>query len=139
VSAADINLLKAAAEQAGVSVLFFSEPKVREDILEFVVEGNSAQMDDPAFVKELRSWIRFTPDQAIRSGDGLFAACSGNPVAPGWIAERMFGQLFKKAAENDKYSSHIRSVAALPRPQSPSEMPYFLCCGRGGCHAKMSA
>lgn len=113
VSAADITLLKAAAEQTGVSVLFFSEPKAREDILEFVAEGNSAQMDDPAFVKELRSWIRFTPDQAIRSGDGLFAASSGNPVAPGWIAERMFGQFFKKAAENDKYSSHIRSSAGV--------------------------
>jgi hypothetical protein len=113
VSAADLALLKAAAEQSGVSVLIFTEPKAREDILEFVVEGNSAQMDDPAFVKELWDWIRFTPDQAIRSGDGLFSACSGNPVVPGWIAGLMFGQFFKKKTENEKYSSHIRSSAGV--------------------------
>jgi hypothetical protein len=112
-SATDIALLKAAAEQEGVSVLIFTEQQAREDILEFVVEGNSAQMDDPAFVQELRDWIRFTPDQAMRSGDGLFSACSGNPVVPGWIAERMFGQVFKKEAENAKYSSHIRSSAGI--------------------------
>ncbi|WP_299031351.1 Tat pathway signal protein [uncultured Sulfitobacter sp.] len=113
VSASDIALLKAATEQGGVSVLLLTEPKAREDILEFVVEGNSAQMDDPAFVAELRDWIRFTPDEALRSGDGLFAACSGNPVAPGWIAERLFGQFFKNDTENDKYSSHIRSSAGI--------------------------
>ena len=113
VSAAEITLLKDAAEQEGVSVLIFTEPGAREQILEFVVEGNSAQMDDPAFVKELRDWIRFTPDQAMNSGDGLFAACSGNPVVPGWIAERMFGQFIKKETENDKYRNHIRSSAGV--------------------------
>lgn len=113
VSAADMALLKSAAEQEGVSVLIFTEPDTREKILELVVEGNSAQMDDPAFVKELRDWIRFTPDQAMISGDGLFSACSGNPVVPGWIAERMFGQFFKKETENDKYRTHIRSSAGV--------------------------
>jgi hypothetical protein len=113
VSVSDITLLKAAAEQAGVSVLIFTEPDAREHILELVVEGNSAQMDDPAFVKELHDWIRFTPDHAMNSGDGLFSACSGNPVVPGWIAERMFGQFFKKETENDKYRTHIRSSAGV--------------------------
>ncbi|WP_299692185.1 Tat pathway signal protein [uncultured Tateyamaria sp.] len=113
VSASDIALLKSAASQEGVSVLFFTDRDAREDILEFVVEGNSAQMDDPAFVQELRNWIRFTPDQAMQNGDGLFAACSGNPVVPGWIAERMFGLMFKKRTENDKYRNHIRSSAGV--------------------------
>ncbi|WP_210330850.1 Tat pathway signal protein [Mesorhizobium sp. NBSH29] len=94
VSAADIDQLTKAAKEEGVSVLIFTEASDREAILEFVVEGNSAQMDDAAFVDELRAWIRFSPDQALSSKDGLFAACSGNPVMPGWIGGAMFDVVF---------------------------------------------
>ncbi len=113
ISASDISLLQAAAQEEGVSVLIFTEDADRESVLEFVVEGNSAQMDDPAFVAELRDWIRFTPDQALATKDGLFAATSGNPVVPGWIAERLFGVFFEKDSENDKYRTHIRSSAGI--------------------------
>lgn len=113
VSASDINLLKSAAQEEGVSVLIFTEASDREAVLEFVVEGNSAQMDDPAFVAELRQWIRFTPDQALATPDGLFSATSGNPVVPSWLAERMFGMFFEKDSENDKYRNHIRSSSGI--------------------------
>ena len=46
-------LLSAAAEEEGVDVVMFTEASDREAILELVVEGNSAQMNDPAFVAEL--------------------------------------------------------------------------------------
>lgn len=45
--------------------------------------------------------------------DGLLAATSGNPVAPAWLAERLFGLFFTKDAENDKYRDHIRSSAGI--------------------------
>lgn len=113
ISATDIDLLKFAAKEEGVSVEIFTETADREAVLEMVVAGNSAQMDDPAFVRELRDWIRFTPEQALRTRDGLFSATSGNPVAPAWIAERLFGMLFNKGSENDKYRDHIRSSAGI--------------------------
>lgn len=113
VSAEDLRQLRAAAEEDGVDVLIFTEAPEREAILELVVAGNSAQMDDPAFVTELRDWIRFTPDHALATRDGLFSATSGNPVVPGWLAERLFGAFFTKAAENDKYRDHIRSSAGI--------------------------
>jgi hypothetical protein len=113
VSNIDLELLKAAAQMDGVSVLIFTQPSELESVLELVVEGNSAQMDDPAFVAELRDWIRFTPDQALAGNDGLFSACSGNPVAPSWLAERLFAQFVKKKTENDKYRRQIRSSAGI--------------------------
>jgi hypothetical protein len=70
-------------------------------------------MDDPAFVAELRDWIRFTPDQALGTHDGLFTATSGNPVVPAWMAGRMFDAFFQKDSENDKYSSQIRSSSGI--------------------------
>ena len=113
ISPDDIDLLRAAAQQDGVSVLIFTEPAQREAISEFVIEGNSAQMDDPAFIAELRDWLRFSPDKAVAMGDGLFSACSGNPVAPEWIGGRLFNAFFTKNAENTKYRDHIKSSAGV--------------------------
>lgn len=113
ISAQDMALLTAAAREEGVAVLFFTEPADCEAILDLVIAGNSAQMDDPAFVEELRAWIRFSPDQALATRDGLFSACSGNPVMPGWIGDLVFGAVFRKDSENDKYRDQIRSSAGI--------------------------
>lgn len=113
VSAADMTLLEQSAQEDGVSVQFFTAASDREAILDFVIQGNSAQMDDPAFVKELAEWIRFSPSRAVETGDGLFGACSGNPVLPEWIGRTLFGIVFRKGSENDKYRDQIRSSAGI--------------------------
>jgi hypothetical protein len=113
ISPADMALLETAARQEGVSVQLLTEAADRDAILDFVIQGNSAQMDDPAFVQELAAWLRFSPARAVETGDGLFGACSGNPVVPEWIGVRMFGMFFSKASENDKYRDHIRSSAGI--------------------------
>ncbi|MBT8475156.1 MAG: Tat pathway signal protein [Alphaproteobacteria bacterium] len=113
ISAEDLALLDAAAREDGVSVRFLTDAADRDAILDFVVAGNSAQMDDPAFVQELRHWLRFSPTSAVNRGDGLFSACSGNPVLPDWIGGRLFEAFFKKEAENQKYSDQIRSSAGV--------------------------
>ncbi|MBA3910939.1 MAG: Tat pathway signal protein [Rhodobacter sp.] len=113
VSSADIDLLATAAREEGVSILFFTAPADRDAVLEFVIQGNSAQMDDPAFVQELADWIRFSPARAIETGDGLFGASSGNPVVPEWIGRQAFKLFFTKEAETDKYRNQIRSSAGI--------------------------
>lgn len=113
VSSGDMALLEAAAREDGVSVLFFTDLADREAILDYVVEGNSAQMDDPAFVRELRDWLRFSPARAMKTGDGLFSACSGNPVMPDWIGGRVFPAVFRTATENEKYRAQARSSAGF--------------------------
>lgn len=113
ISTTDMDLLATAAKEEGVSVQFFTASAERDAILEFVIQGNSAQMDDPAFVQELSHWLRFSPASAIETGDGLFGACSGNPVLPDWIGQRLFSMVFRKTAENDKYRDQIRSSAGI--------------------------
>lgn len=113
VSTEDIALLHSAARQDGVNVLILTDPVQRQRVIDFVVEGNSDQMDDPAFIAELKTWLRFTPNQALETMDGLFAAASGNPVLPAWLARRMFTRFFTKEAENDKYARQIASSAGI--------------------------
>jgi hypothetical protein len=70
-------------------------------------------MDNPAFVEGLRDWIRFNPAQALEMGDGLFSICSGNPTLPTWISKPLFSLIFKKDAENAKYTEQMRSSAGV--------------------------
>jgi hypothetical protein len=84
-----------------------------EGVLEQVVQANTAQMADPAFVKELKAWIRFNGADAVRSGDGLFSATTANPSIPTWLGDIAFGWLVRAKSENDKYARQIRSSGGI--------------------------
>ena len=109
----DLRLLERAGSGNGVHVHLLTDRQAMESVLEFVVQGNTAQMRDPAFVRELKDWIRFDGAQAARLGDGLFAGSSGNPVVPGWLGRLMFDFFFSDDAEDDKYARHVRSSAGI--------------------------
>lgn len=109
----ELRLLEAAGTGEGVSVRLLTAAPALESVLAFVVQGNTLQMRDPAFVAELKAWIRFDGAHAARTGDGLFAGSSGNPSLPPWLGRRMFDIAFSEGAENDKYARHVRSCAGI--------------------------
>lgn len=109
----ELRRLEAAGSGRGVSVRLLTGAQALERVLEFVVAGNTAQMRDPAFVRELKAWIRFNGSDAARTGDGLFAGASGNPSAPAWLGGLLFDAFFTAAAENDKYARQVRSAAGI--------------------------
>jgi nitroreductase len=113
VTAADLETLTAAARIPGVDLILATDRQQIERVLDFVIAGNSAQMADPAFVRELKDWLRFNPRQALETGDGLFSAASGNPTAPAWLGGLMFDLVFRVATENDKYVRQLRSSAGV--------------------------
>ena len=53
-TSAELELLAFAGTGDGVHVLLHTEKQAMENILDYVVEGNSAQMHDPAFMTELK-------------------------------------------------------------------------------------
>jgi len=112
-SSEELALLERAGTSNGVRLLLLTERPAMERVLDYVVQGNTAQMADPAFVKELKTWIRFNGAEAVRTGDGLYSAASGNPNIPTWIGDLAFGWLFRPKGENDKYAKQIRSSAGL--------------------------
>ena len=109
----DLDLLEKAGAGKGVQLILLTEKQAMEKVLEYVVQGNTAQMNDRAFVEELKQWIRFSGDEAVRTGDGLFAASSGNPTLPTWLGSLLFGLFFTPKSENDKYAKHVRSSAGI--------------------------
>lgn len=109
----ELAMLRQAGSGNGVQLMLLTERTAMERTLEYVVQGNTAQMNDPAFVAELKAWIRYNGDDAVRTGDGLYAASSGNPSLPAWLGSLMFRLFFTPKSENDKYAKHVRSSAGI--------------------------
>ena len=109
----ELRLLEMAGSSSQVRLLLLTERPAVERVLEHVVQANTAQMADPAFVKELKTWIRFNGADAVRTRDGLFSVASGNPSIPAWLGERAFGWFFTAKGENEKYVRQIRSAAGI--------------------------
>jgi len=109
----ELVLLEKAGNGDGVRVILLTERSAMETVLEYVVAGNTAQMADPAFVDELKSWIRFSDDEAVTTGDGLFSGSSGVPAMPRWLGSRAMDLFFTPKSESERYARQIRSSAGI--------------------------
>jgi len=127
----DWTALERAASLPGVEAVVHAEAGERERIAELVVAGNTAQMSDPAFVAELKHWIRFDGAQAARTLDGLYSASSGNPVVPPWLGTRLFDLAFTVDAENARYRRHLASSAGVMTLVAAEDAPaHWIQAGR---------
>lgn len=61
----------------------------------------------------LKTWIRFSDAEAVRTGDGLFSRCSGNPALPRWLGSPLLHLFLTADGENDKYARQVRSSAGI--------------------------
>lgn len=112
-SSVELGLLERSGRSNGVKLLLLTERAAIERVLAYVVQANTAQMADAAFVKELKAWIRFNGTEAVRTRDGLYSVSSGNPAIPTWIGDLAFGWFFTTQGENDKYARQMRSSAGI--------------------------
>ncbi|MGJ5621543.1 Acg family FMN-binding oxidoreductase [Sulfitobacter sp. MF3-043] len=113
VSAEDLRHLEEAASIEGCRVVLVSDRPKMDELQDLIVAANTVQVEDPDFVAELKSWLRFNARTAIATGDGLYAACSGNPTLPSWIAPTVFGMVFSAKSENEKCVRQVRSSSGL--------------------------
>lgn len=112
-ASADLALLERAGSSSRVRMLLLTERAAMERLLDQVVQANTAQMADAAFVDELKGWIRFSGADAALTRDGLFSQTSGNPAIPAWLGDLAFGWFFTAKGENEKYVRQIRSSAGI--------------------------
>jgi hypothetical protein len=113
VSSDDLRLLKQAGIGDGVAVLIITDRARMAKVTEYVVRGNANQMQDRAFMKELKAWLRFSEADAVATKDGLFSRASGNPSLPSWLARPLLNFVYTESGENDKYRAQIDSSAGI--------------------------
>ncbi|MFY0610251.1 MAG: Tat pathway signal protein [Hyphomicrobiaceae bacterium] len=107
----DLSALERASQKPGVRSRILTARKDLDRLGEFVVEGNTAQCNDTAFVRELGDWIRFNETHVSETRDGLYAGSSGNPNFPRWIGQHAFPFIFTAGAENPKYVAQLDGSA----------------------------
>lgn len=108
-----LRLLESACREPRVSALIITDRAKISNVVDYVVQGNSAQMRDKAFMAELVSWMRFSEADALATMDGLFSRSSGNPALPAWIVRPLLPWVFTESGENEKYREHIESSAGV--------------------------
>lgn len=108
-----LRLLEEAGRGSGVSVMLLTTGRQKEQVAEYVAEGNRAQFSDPRWAEELRQWIRFNARDAMSSGDGLYGPVMGSPDAPRWLGSAFMRLTFSAKRQNRKDTRHIRSSAAI--------------------------
>ncbi|MDE0878708.1 MAG: nitroreductase family protein [Sphingomonas bacterium] len=113
VSTADLHKLARATAIPGVNMVLLTDRRRLDAVRDLVVAGNSTQMADAAFVRELKSWLRFNPHRALQTGDGLYSVASGNPALPDWMGPFAFDWLSTAGSQNEAYSRQIRSSAGI--------------------------
>jgi nitroreductase len=113
VSTGDLAQLARAAVISDVDVTLLTSRSQIDHMRDLVIAGNSTQMADAAFVRELKDWMRFNPRAALSHGDGLYSAASGNPALPGLLGASMFDLVFTAEAENEKYARHLASSSGV--------------------------
>lgn len=113
IPAGDLNALARIAAEPGVDLVILTERSRIDQVRDLIVAGNDAQMADPAFTDELKRWIRFNPRSAMRSGDGLMSAASGNPSLPSLLGEAAFSTVVTAKGESEKYARQVASSPAL--------------------------
>ena len=109
----ELALLQRAGSSNTVRLLLLTARPAMEQTLDYVMQGNAAQLADAAFVRELKHWIRFNGTDAVRMRDGLYSASSGNPNIPSWIGDVAFRWFLTAKGENDKYARQVRSSAGI--------------------------
>lgn len=112
-STQELAELERAGSHERVRLLLLTDQTGLNTVLDFVVQGNTQQLNDPAFVSELKSWIRFSSADAVARGDGLFGKSSGNPTLPSWLGNLVFGLVVTADSENEKYTRQLRSSAGV--------------------------
>ena len=109
----DLASLEAAGSYGGVACLLITDRTRMEAVAGHVVEGNTAQMRDPAFMAELKAWIRFDDRMALAHRDGLTSRASGNPSLPAWLARLLLPLVMTEKGEAANIARQIRSSAGI--------------------------
>jgi hypothetical protein len=110
---ADLGTLASTVRGSGVDLVLVTDPALMGQVADLIATANTAQIADPAFMAELKHWMRFSPRRAMATGDGLFSATRGNPAMPEWLGPRVLDWAYTAETENKQNTAKITSSAGL--------------------------
>ena len=125
-----IKALETAAAGGKTNITLLTSPEDIGRFSKLIADATMAQMQDVAFVAELKDWIRFSYGQALDTRDGLFSLCSGNPALPGPVGRLLFGLVATAASESQRYAAQVKASSGIAIFSSPRGHSATLVRGR---------
>lgn len=98
---------------SGVKLVILTEPNDLKMVSDFIVDANTAQIENKDFRQELEDWIRFGENECVNAGDGLMSPAMGQPFVPRGIGKFIFRAMLRAGPERDKIVKQINSSAGI--------------------------
>ena len=109
-----LKKLQSIRSEKGISVHYYArQTKQFNDIEQYVLQGNTNQMQKEAFKAELKSWMRFNKKHQDQTLDGLSYAVFGAPNVPRWMAEPIMSMAINAKTQNKADREKIASASHL--------------------------
>lgn len=109
-----LKKLQSIRSEKGISVHYYArQTKQFNDIEQYVLQGNTNQMQKEAFKAELKSWMRFNKKHQDQTLDGLSCAVFGAPNVPRWMAEPIMSMAINAKTQNKADREKIASASHL--------------------------
>lgn len=109
-----LRKLQSVCSEKGISVHYYArQTKQFNDIEQYVLQGNTRQMQNEAFKAELKSWMRFNKKHQDQTLDGLSYAVFGAPNVPRWMAEPIMSMAINTKTQNKADREKIDSASHL--------------------------
>ena len=109
-----LKKLQSIRSEKGISVHYYArQTKQFNDIEQYVLQGNTNQMQNEAFKAELKSWMRFNKKHQDQTLDGLSYAVFGAPNVPRWMAEPIMSMAINAKTQNKADREKIASASHL--------------------------
>lgn len=109
-----LKKLQSIRSEKGISVHYYArQTKQFNDIEQYVLQGNTRQMQNEAFKAELKSWMRFNKKHQDQTLDGLSYAVFGAPNVPRWMAEPIMSMAINTKTQNKADREKIDSASHL--------------------------
>ena len=119
----DLKALEAIAAGGKTNLTLLASPEDIGRFARLIADATVSQMQDSAFVAELKNWIRFSYGQALDTRDGLFSLCSGNPALPGPIGRVLLGFVATPASESQRYEKQVKATSGIAIFSSAEDNP----------------
>ena len=109
-----LRKLQSVCSEKGISIHYYArQTKQFNDIEQYVLQGNTNQMQKEAFKAELKSWMRFNKKHQDQTLDGLSYAVFGAPNVPRWIAKPIMSMAINAKTQNKADREKIDSASHL--------------------------
>ncbi len=109
----DIQDLEKVGFGDGVSLMILTGEESLRGVADYVAKGNTTQINDSAWVNELKAWIRFNASHAISTGDGLYGRVMGSPDVPKWLSNLILRFALTPENQNRKDMKNILSSSGV--------------------------